>query len=160
MSSHFPSSLFSNSQTANRPCEPCSLCFQIPPSVIHPGFSKWHLHSFGRLRVMSTNTGPIPFFVRKLKPGWNISVSWMVTSKLQTQDSTRYCCHRTLLTKVSMMILRKRRRAQRITHENRFCLQSNEDYVDYLLEDQAIYMNFFNWMVKTSREKLLQSYDE
>lgn len=59
-----------------------------------------------------------------------------------------------------MMILRKRRRAQRITHENRFCLQSNEDYVDYLLEDQAIYMNFFNWMVKTSREKLLQSYDE
>ena len=36
-----------------------------------------------------------------------------------------------------------------------------EDYVDYLLlEDQAIYMNFFDWMFKTSRQKLLQSYDE
>lgn len=40
-------------------------------------------------------------------------------------------------------------------------MQSNEDYVDYLLlEDQAIYMNFFDWMSKTSREKVLQSYDE
>ncbi len=39
--------------------------------------------------------------------------------------------------------------------------QSNEDYVNYLLlEDQANYMNFFDWMFKTSREKLLQSYDE
>ena len=33
--------------------------------------------------------------------------------------------------------------------------------MDYLLlEDQAIYMNFFDWMFKTSREKALQSYDE
>lgn len=33
--------------------------------------------------------------------------------------------------------------------------------MDYLLlEDQAIYMNFFDWMCKTSREKALQSYDE
>jgi hypothetical protein len=33
--------------------------------------------------------------------------------------------------------------------------------VDYLLlEDQAIYMNFFDWMFKTSRGKVLQSYDE
>ena len=59
------------------------------------------------------------------------------------------------------MILRTRHHVQRITHKNRFCLQSNEDYRDYLLlEDQAIYMNFFNWMFRTSREKLLQSYDE
>ena len=33
--------------------------------------------------------------------------------------------------------------------------------MDYLLlEDQAIYMNFFDWMFKTSRKKVLQSYDE
>jgi hypothetical protein len=33
--------------------------------------------------------------------------------------------------------------------------------VEYLLsEDKAIYMNFFDWMHKTSREKALQSYDE
>ncbi|QQK46847.1 hypothetical protein Pdw03_1745 [Penicillium digitatum] len=44
---------------------------------------------------------------------------------------------------------------------NSFCIQSNEDYVDFLLlEDQTIYMNFFDWMFKTSRKKLLQSYDE
>lgn len=85
----------------------------------------------------------------------------MVAPKLQTQDFTRYCCRRTLLAKVSVKILRTRCREQGITHENRFCIQSNEDYVDYLLlEDQAIYMNFFDWMFKTSREKLLQSYDE
>lgn len=29
-----------------------------------------------------------------------------------------------------------------------------------LLEDEAIYKNFFDWMFRTSREKLLQSYDE
>lgn len=29
-----------------------------------------------------------------------------------------------------------------------------------LLEDQTIYMNFFDWMYRTSRQKLLQSYDE
>jgi hypothetical protein len=28
-----------------------------------------------------------------------------------------------------------------------------------LLEDQAIYMNFFDWMFKTSQEKALQSYN-
>ena len=44
---------------------------------------------------------------------------------------------------------------------NRYCIQLNEDYVEYLLlEDQSIYMNFFDWMYKTSRKKLLQSYDE
>ncbi|EGC45731.1 conserved hypothetical protein [Histoplasma capsulatum var. duboisii H88] len=44
---------------------------------------------------------------------------------------------------------------------DRYCIQSNEDYVDYLLlEDHAIYMNFFDWMSKTSREKTLQSYDQ
>ncbi|KAJ5216405.1 uncharacterized protein N7498_002812 [Penicillium cinerascens] len=43
----------------------------------------------------------------------------------------------------------------------KFCIQSNEDYVDYLLrEDQAIYMNFFDWMFRTSRKKGLQTYDE
>ncbi|KAJ5887370.1 hypothetical protein N7495_007411 [Penicillium taxi] len=43
----------------------------------------------------------------------------------------------------------------------KYCMQSKEDYVEYLLlEDQAIYMNFFDWMFKTSRKKLLQSYDE
>ncbi|OJJ79315.1 uncharacterized protein ASPGLDRAFT_137070 [Aspergillus glaucus CBS 516.65] len=43
----------------------------------------------------------------------------------------------------------------------KYCIQLNADYVDYLLlEDQAIYMNFFDWMFKTSREKLLQSYDK
>ncbi|CAG8250439.1 unnamed protein product [Penicillium salamii] len=45
--------------------------------------------------------------------------------------------------------------------KTRFYIQSNEDYVDYLLlEDQTIYMNFFEWISKTSREKLLQSYNE
>ncbi|KAF7164504.1 hypothetical protein CNMCM6106_001022 [Aspergillus hiratsukae] len=43
----------------------------------------------------------------------------------------------------------------------RFCIHSKENYVKYLLlEDQTIYMNFFDWMYRTSREKLLQSYDE
>ncbi|KAK2801732.1 hypothetical protein FQN50_007647 [Emmonsiellopsis sp. PD_5] len=43
----------------------------------------------------------------------------------------------------------------------KYCIQLNEDYVEYLLsEDQAIYMNFFDWMYRTSRKKLLQSYDE
>ncbi|OJJ83717.1 uncharacterized protein ASPGLDRAFT_1491754 [Aspergillus glaucus CBS 516.65] len=43
----------------------------------------------------------------------------------------------------------------------KYCIQSNEDYVEYLLlEDQAIYMNFFDWMYKTSWKKLLQLYDE
>ncbi|KAL4873057.1 hypothetical protein BDV12DRAFT_182680 [Aspergillus spectabilis] len=33
-------------------------------------------------------------------------------------------------------------------------LALKEDYVEYLLlEDQAIYMNFFDWMYKTSRKK-------
>lgn len=48
-----------------------------------------------------------------------------------------------------------------LTHDNRFSIQSEADYVDHLLrEDQAIYMNFFDWMFRTSREKTLQSYDE
>ncbi|KAJ0415015.1 hypothetical protein BJY00DRAFT_327273 [Aspergillus carlsbadensis] len=43
----------------------------------------------------------------------------------------------------------------------KYCIQLKEDYVEYLLlEDQAIYMNFFDWMYKTSRKKSLQSYDE
>ncbi|KAJ6021273.1 hypothetical protein N7540_006777 [Penicillium herquei] len=44
----------------------------------------------------------------------------------------------------------------------RFCVHVEEgDYVDYLLrEEHAIYMNFFDWMFRTSREKVLQSYDE
>ncbi|KAB8074604.1 hypothetical protein BDV29DRAFT_190849 [Aspergillus leporis] len=43
----------------------------------------------------------------------------------------------------------------------KYCIQSNQDYVDYLLlEDQAIYMNFFDWIFKTSPKKVLQSYDE
>ncbi|KAL2816708.1 hypothetical protein BJX63DRAFT_387138 [Aspergillus granulosus] len=37
-----------------------------------------------------------------------------------------------------------------------FIHQLNKDYVKYpLLEDQAIYMNFFDWMYKTLRKKLL-----
>jgi hypothetical protein len=36
----------------------------------------------------------------------------------------------------------------------KFGLESNQDYVDYLLlEDQAIYMNFFDWIFKTSQKK-------
>ena len=43
----------------------------------------------------------------------------------------------------------------------RYCAHSNEDYVEYLLsEDKAIYMNFLDWMSRTSREKRLQTYDE
>lgn len=43
----------------------------------------------------------------------------------------------------------------------RHCAHLKEDYVKYLLsEDQAIYMNFFDWMSRTSREKTLQTYDE
>ncbi|ODM19121.1 hypothetical protein SI65_05738 [Aspergillus cristatus] len=42
-----------------------------------------------------------------------------------------------------------------------YCAHSNEDYVEYLLsEDKAIYMNFLDWMSRTSREKRLQTYDE
>ena len=66
-----------------------------------------------------------------------------------------------LLAKVSRKLLRTRYIGQGITHKNRFCIQSNEDYVDYLLlEDHTIYMNFFNWMYRTSQKKGLQSYDE
>ncbi|KUL84888.1 hypothetical protein ZTR_08246 [Talaromyces verruculosus] len=55
----------------------------------------------------------------------------------------------------------KRKTLEGIAVVERYCLQSKEDYVSYLLaEDQAIYMNFFDWMHKTSREKRLQSYDE
>ncbi|EHA20894.1 hypothetical protein ASPNIDRAFT_119967, partial [Aspergillus niger ATCC 1015] len=40
-----------------------------------------------------------------------------------------------------------------------FCTHSKADYVDYLLlEDQAIYMNFFDCMFRNSRKKSLQSY--
>ena len=43
----------------------------------------------------------------------------------------------------------------------RYCAHLNEDYVEYLLlEDKAIYMNFLNWMSRTSHEKRLQTYDE
>lgn len=43
----------------------------------------------------------------------------------------------------------------------RYCAHSNEDYVEYLLsEDKVIYMNFLDWMSRTSREKRLQTYDE
>ncbi|OXV07294.1 hypothetical protein Egran_04941, partial [Elaphomyces granulatus] len=36
----------------------------------------------------------------------------------------------------------------------RYCAHLNEDYMTFLLsEDQAIYMNFFDWMYKTSKEK-------
>ncbi|KAL4778139.1 hypothetical protein BJX76DRAFT_366673 [Aspergillus varians] len=43
----------------------------------------------------------------------------------------------------------------------KYCIQLKEDYVEYLLlEDPAIYMNFFDWMYKTLRKKLLQLYDE
>ncbi|KAL6229344.1 hypothetical protein BDW75DRAFT_103877 [Aspergillus navahoensis] len=38
----------------------------------------------------------------------------------------------------------------------KYCIRSNEDYMDYLLlEDQVIYINFFNWMSKTLRERAL-----
>lgn len=44
---------------------------------------------------------------------------------------------------------------------NGYCIQLNEEYVEYLLSgDQATYMNFFNWMYRTLQKKLLQSYDE
>src|SRR6266511_1827889 len=44
---------------------------------------------------------------------------------------------------------------------NRHCIHMEEDYVKYLLlEDPAVYMNFFDWMWKSSKKKLLQSYDE
>ena len=43
----------------------------------------------------------------------------------------------------------------------RYCAHIKEEYVAYLLsEDQAIYMNFFDWMWKSSKKKRLQSYDE
>ncbi|PYH89774.1 hypothetical protein BO71DRAFT_464394 [Aspergillus ellipticus CBS 707.79] len=43
----------------------------------------------------------------------------------------------------------------------RYCIHLKVDYVEYLLlEDQAIYMNFFDWIHRTSRKKLLQSCDE
>src|SRR5947207_8083097 len=43
----------------------------------------------------------------------------------------------------------------------RSCTHLKIDYVTYLLsEDQAIYMNFFDWMWKSSKKKRLQSYDE
>ncbi|KAN0077373.1 Protein of unknown function (DUF3435) domain containing protein [Elaphomyces granulatus] len=36
----------------------------------------------------------------------------------------------------------------------RYCAHLNEDYMTFLLsEGQAIYMNFFDWMYKTSKEK-------
>jgi hypothetical protein len=44
---------------------------------------------------------------------------------------------------------------------NRHCDHLKVDYVEHLLsEDPAVYMNFFDWMWKSSKKKLLQSYDE
>lgn len=44
---------------------------------------------------------------------------------------------------------------------SRHCVHLEVDYVAHLLlEDPAVYMNFFDWMWKSSKKKLLQSYDE
>lgn len=48
--------------------------FQVLTSFIHPDYSRWHLCSFSRPRKVSTNTGLIPSFARKLEPNWKISV--------------------------------------------------------------------------------------
>ena len=89
VSSQLPSSLIiSNPQTANRPCEPCYLCFQIPSLVVYSGSSKWHLNLLSWLRELSTNTGPIPFFAKKLEPGWNIFVA--LDGYLQTSNPRLY----------------------------------------------------------------------
>ncbi len=32
----------------------------------------WHLRLYIQLKLMSTNTGLIPFFARKLEPDWSI----------------------------------------------------------------------------------------
>lgn len=84
----------------------------------------------------------------------------MAPSKLQAKDLGRHRRRRTLLAKVSAHLVGKSLMTEINTRID-IAFQSNEDYVDYLLlEDQANYMNFFDWMFKTSREKLLQSYDE
>jgi hypothetical protein len=42
-----------------------------------------------------------------------------------------------------------------------YCIHLDVDYVTHLLsEDPPIYRNFFDWMLKTFKEKRLQSYDD
>ncbi|EYE94548.1 uncharacterized protein EURHEDRAFT_531196 [Aspergillus ruber CBS 135680] len=42
-----------------------------------------------------------------------------------------------------------------------YCAHSKKDYMEYLLlKDKVIYMNFLDWMSRTSREKRPQTYDE
>src|SRR5467141_5407574 len=44
---------------------------------------------------------------------------------------------------------------------SRYCAHMDVDHATTLLsEDPAVYMNFFDWMQKSSKDKRLQTYDE
>jgi len=89
------------------------------------------------------------------------SLHRVAPSKLQAQDPRRSCGCWTILEKVGPSVLAICWDGSILTYAQRYCIQSKEDYVEYLLlEDKAIYMKFFDWMYKTSWEKALQSYDE
>jgi len=112
---------------------------------------------------MSTSTGPILSCARKLGPDLSISKIWdgfLPTTSLghlkvlQLSNGTGE----------GMSSLHSHSGTEDVSIKLtacRYCAHSNEDYVEYLLsEDKAIYMNFLDWMSRTSREKRLQTYNE
>jgi hypothetical protein len=103
-----------------------------------------------------TNFGLIPFSARRLELDWNIFAAldgspqtssprpWKVLLLSNNISGSKYTINSKYLFN-----------GLEITY-NRYCIQLNKDYVDYLLlEDQAIYINFFNWMYRISWKKLL-----
>lgn len=85
----------------------------------------------------------------------------MATSKLQAENPPRSRGCREVLAQVGHHFSRCRSLHTRLQPASRYCDHMNEDYEATLLsDDPAVYMNFFDWMWKSSREKRLQSYDE
>ena len=151
-----------------------TLLFPIPNPIVHRSQNslfplirilslQWHLLLYPLLNLVSTNTGPTLFSAKRLEKDWNISAN--LDGSLQISSPKRW---KVLLLSndigESRHFLFLTQNIQAWFRDNttvRYCIQLKEDYVEYLLsEDKAIYMNFFDWMYKTSRKKLLQSYDE
>jgi hypothetical protein len=108
---------------------------------------------------VNTSSGPIQFSARRLALDWNISAALDVSPQTSSRRPWRVLLSSNDIGG-SKYAFGYQFNGTELTY-NRYCIQLSEDYVEYLLlEDQAIYMNFFDWMYKTSRKKLLQSYDE
>jgi hypothetical protein len=62
---------------------------------------------------------------------------------------------------VNLLVLAIRIDTDRLDEANRHCVHLEVDYVEYLLsEDPTVYMNFLDWMWKSSKQKRLQSYKD